>query len=304
LASTDTDLPWITEAELLPDFLPAIRTKLGSEPTLIASPAAKTLLPRAVKDEQEVDLSQFPDLSTDDLVSLTSRLSDKTTSISISGPGVTATLLGSHVLAGNNSLRRLYVLDAPNLPLQSALRLMCQPGSPWIYHSDMFRNPLDNRTPSNSNRPCNAIDRDTPQPKSNEASFIAEERADFPVVQLFWLSQKAKTRNATSRLDDGGIPGAQLLLPLPNQFSRSDMVVRPVGDTLLPITRVVTGLAKFVYYLTRTDKTYFIGNEAGIVAAKCFALAASDLRELDVTKQVSHLTFLLFEWRHILLLRS
>lgn len=72
MQSVDTDLSWIEEAELLSDFLPAIKTKLSSEPTLIASQAAKVLLLRVVKDEQEVDLSQFPDLSRDDLVSLQS----------------------------------------------------------------------------------------------------------------------------------------------------------------------------------------------------------------------------------------
>ena len=115
LQSVDTDLSWIKELELLSDFLPAIRTKLGSEPTLIASPAAKALLLRAIKHEQEVDLSQFPDLSMDDLVSLTSKLSNKTTSLSLSGPNVTAAFLVLDLLVVNTSLRKLYVLDAPNL---------------------------------------------------------------------------------------------------------------------------------------------------------------------------------------------
>jgi hypothetical protein len=97
---------------------------------------------RAAKNEQEVDLSQFPDLSMDDFVSLTSKLSNKTTSLSLSGPNVTAAFLVLDLLAVNTSLRKIYVLDAPNLQLQSALRLMYQPGSPWIYHSDMFRNPV------------------------------------------------------------------------------------------------------------------------------------------------------------------
>jgi len=62
LQSVDTDLSWTEEPELLSDFPRVIRTKLGSEPTLIASPAAKALLLRAVRHEQEVNLSQFPDL--------------------------------------------------------------------------------------------------------------------------------------------------------------------------------------------------------------------------------------------------
>jgi len=204
LQSVDTDLSWIKEPELLSDFLPAIRTKLGSEPTLIASPAAKALLPRAVKHEQEVDLSQFPDLSMDDLVSLTSKLSNKTTSLSPSGSNVAAACIVLDLLAVNTSLRKLYVVDAPNLQLQSALRLMYQPRSPWIYHSDMFSNPVHYQTLSSRDRRRNANDRDAHQPNSNEILYIAGERVKSPVVQIFWLSREFKTIGNTSQLDDGG----------------------------------------------------------------------------------------------------
>lgn len=64
------------------------------------------------------------------LVSLTSKLSNKITSLSRSGLNVTAAFLVLDLLAVYTSLRKLYVLDAPNLQLQSALRLMYQPRSP------------------------------------------------------------------------------------------------------------------------------------------------------------------------------
>lgn len=259
---------------------------------------------RAVKDEQEVDLSQFPDLSRDGLVSLTSRLSNKTTSISLSGHNVTAAFLGLDLLAVNTSLRKLYVLDAPNLQLQSALRLMYQPKSPWIYHPDMFRNPIRDHTLPNYNRQQNANDQDTHQPNSNEIPYIAGGTVKFPVVQVFWVSREFKTVDNTSRLDDGGMPWA-----LPPQ-DRCDnwlgpfLAAFPLRDALLPTTRVVTGLAKFVHYLTKSGKfDCWMSKEGtvGMVAAKCFALAASDLGGLDIMKQVSRPTFYFRMEAHLLL---
>jgi hypothetical protein len=296
LQSVDTDLSWIEEAELLSDFLPAIRVKLGSEPALIASPAAKVLLLRAIKDEEEVNLSQFPDFSRDDLVSLTSKLSNKTTSISLSGHNVTAAFLGLDLLAVNTSLRKLYVLDAPNLQLQSALRLMYQPRSPWIYHQDMFRKPIRYLTLESHNHQQNANDQDIHQPNSDEILYIAGRRVKFPVVQIFWLSRESRTADNTSRLDDGGIPWAQLLPPQDryNKWLEPSLAAFPLRDALLSTTRAVTGLAKFVHYLTKSDGLndgMTREGTVGMVAAKCFALAASDLEELDVMKQVSRLTF-------------
>jgi len=296
LQSVDTDLSWIEEAELLSDFLPAIRVKLGSEPALIASPAAKVLLLRAIKDEEEVNLSQFPDFSRDDLVSLTSKLSNKTTSISLSGRNVTAAFLSLDLLAVNASLRKLCVLDAPNLQLRSALQLMCQPRSPWIYHRDMFRNPVRYQILSSDNRQQNANGQDIHQPSLNEILHIAGGRVKFPVVQIFWLSRSFRTVDNTLRLDDGGIPWAQLLPPQDrrNKWLEPSLAAFPLRDALLPTTRAVTGLAKFVHYLIQSDRLNFGMTKegtVGMVAAKCFALAASDLEELDVMKQVSRLTF-------------
>lgn len=254
-------------------------------------------MPRAVKDEQEVDLSQFPDLSRDDLVCLTSKLSNKTTSISLSGRNVTAAFLGLDLLAVNTSLRKLYVLDAPNLQLQSALRLMYPPRSPWIYHPDMFRNLIRYHTPN---------DQDTHQPNSNEIPYIAGGTVKFPVVQVFWLRREFRTVDNTSRLDDGGIPWAQLLPPPDRYYDWLEpfLAAFPLRDALLPTTRVVTGLAKFVYCLTKSDNFnsgMSTEGAAGMAAAKCFALAASDLGELDIMKQVSRPTFYFRLEAHLLL---
>ena len=242
----------------------------------------------------------------DDLVSLASKLSNKTTSLSLSGPNVTAAFLVLDVLALNTSLRKLYVLDAPNLQLQSALRLMYQPRSPWIYHSDMFRNPVHYQTLSNRNRRRNANDRDTHQPNSNEILCIAGGSVKFPVVQIFWLSREFETVGNTSRLDDGGIPWAQLLPPQDryDYLLEPSLAAFPLRDALLPTTRVVTGLAKFVHYLTKSDNfNSGMSKEGtvGMVAAKCFALAASSLGGLDIMKQVSRPTFYFRLEAHLLL---
>jgi len=145
LQSADPDLSWTAEAELLSDFFPAVKARIYSEPTLLASPVAKALFLKAIEHEQEVDLSPFQDLSMDDILSITSRLSKEIKSLSLSG-NVTAELLA--LLAEKLSICKIYVLDAPNLQLQSVLQVMSQPGSPWIYHAEMFRAPLHSTRPN------------------------------------------------------------------------------------------------------------------------------------------------------------
>ena len=141
----DSDISYITDAELLPDFLPAIRTRLASEPTLItSSPAAKGLLLKAIEHAQEVDLSAFQSLSAKEHSEVLSRISEAV-SLSLSGPSISEGLLTVDFSAKKPALRQLYVLDAPNLPLQPVLKLMHEPGILWIYHADMFRRPFQSR---------------------------------------------------------------------------------------------------------------------------------------------------------------
>jgi hypothetical protein len=127
LQRTYSDISWIAEAELLPDFLPAIRERLAREPTLIdTSPMAKHLLLKAIEHEREVDLSLFQSLSEEDLSVFISRLS-KTVSLSLSGASISTGPLALNLSPANTSLGKLYFLDSPKLQLQQVLRLMDDP---------------------------------------------------------------------------------------------------------------------------------------------------------------------------------
>jgi hypothetical protein len=287
LQSADPDLSWTTEAELLSDFFPAVKAKIYSEPTLLASPVAKALLLKAIEHEQEVDLSPFQNLSMDDILSITSRLSKENKSLSLSG-NVTAELLAL-VAERNPSICKIYVLDAPNLQLQSALQVMAQRGSPWIYHADMFRAPLESTRP-NCFRSPHEDEQRTP---GDTADLLPKASERFPVVQIFWLARGINGSGDVTRLDDGGLPWATVPPDSGRGYDLSrdhaSIAAFPLRDGFLTISRVVTGLAKFMRCLgesrgLRIGRSHEVGVAAA--AAKCFALAASDLAELDTAKQV------------------
>jgi len=280
LQNTDPDLSWTAEAELLSDFFPTVKARIYSEPTLLASPVAKALLLKAIEHEQEVDLSPFQDLSMDDILSITSRLSKEIKSLSLSGTNVTAELLA--LLAENPSICKIYVLDAPNLQLQSALQVMSQRGSPWIYHAEMFRGPLQSARPN-----C------VHHPYEDEQHTPGDASERFPVVQIFWLTRGIEGNGDVTRLDDGGVQWATVPLdynldyfPSPGYAPRAAF---PLRDGFLTISRVVTGLAKFIQCLAESRSLRIGSNQevgVAVAAAKCFALAASDVAELDTAKQV------------------
>ena len=286
LQNADPDLSWTAEAELLPDFFPAVKARIYSEPTLLASPVAKALFLKAIEHEQEVDLSPFQGLSMDEILSITSRLSKETRSLSLSG-NVTAELLA--LLAENPSICKICVLDAPNLQLQSALQVMSQCGWLRIYHAEMFRAPLESTRPN-----CFRLPHEDEQRTPGDAADLLPKASErFPVVQILWLSRGIEGDGDVTRLDDGGVSWATVP-PNPDlaYFSsrgHASIAAFPLRDGFLTISRVVTGLAKFIQCLAKSrDLRIGISQEAGVAvaAAKCFALAASDLAELDTAKQV------------------
>jgi hypothetical protein len=286
LQNADLDLSWTAEAELLSDFFPAVKARIYSEPTLLASPVAKALLLKAIEHEQEVDLSPFQNLSVDDILSITSRLSKETKSLSLPG-NVTAELLAS--IAENPSICKIYVLDAPNLQLQSALQVMARRGSPRIYHAEMFRAPLESAQP-NCFRLPNEDEQYTP---GDAADLLPKATERFPVVQIFWLTRGIEGNDDVTRLDDGGFPWAKVPLDRDQRYylsrGHASIAAFPLRDGFLTISHVITGLAKFMQCLAES-RVLRIGmsREVGVAvaAAKCFAFAARDLAELDTAKQV------------------
>lgn len=283
LQSTDPDLSWTAEAELLSDFFPAVKARIYSEPTLLASPVAKALLLKAIEHEQEVNLSPFQNLSMDDILSITSRLSKEIKSLSLSG-NVTAELLAL-VAEQNPSICKISVLDAPNLQLQSALQVMAQHGSLRIYHADMFRAPLESIR-ANCFREPHEDEKCTPL---EAADLLPKASEKFPVVQILWLT---RGNGDVTRLDDGGLSWAALPIGSEDYYLSRDpasIAAFPLRDGFLTISRVVTGLAKFMQCLADSRALRIGSSQAAgvaVAAAKCFALAASDLAEPDTAKQV------------------
>jgi hypothetical protein len=223
----------------------------------------------------------------DDILSITSRLPKEIKSLSLSGTNVTAELLA--LLAENPSICKIYVLDAPNLQVQSALQVMSWRGSPWIYHAEMFRGPLQSARPNCIHRPYE----DEQHILGDVADLLSKASERFPVVQIFWLTRGIEGNGDVTRLDDGGVQWATVPLdsnlgdfPSRGHASRAAF---PLRDGFLTISRVVTGLAKFIQCLAESRDLRIGMNQevgVGVAAARCFALAASDIAELDTAKQV------------------
>jgi hypothetical protein len=241
LQRPEVDLSWMPEAELFSDFLPAAKAKLLSDPTLlVTSPAAKILLSKIIENEQDVDLSLFQNLTTEQLSHFICKLSKTIVSLSLSGPNITADLL-RRIVSANPSLQKVYILGASNVPLQLTLELLHKSNLDTIYHSDMFRHALEDVT-------------------QKEISFPSQIMTSFPVIQIFWVSQV---------------------------FDAAYKMVFPLRDAILPPARVVTGLAKLLYFLTTSSiwSRRLDASTVAMAAAKSFAMTSS--ADFDILKQVS-----------------
>jgi hypothetical protein len=200
LQQLEVDLSWMPEAELMPDFLPAVKAKLLSDPTLlVTSPAAKVLLSKIIEQEQDVDLSLFQNLTTEQLSHFTCNLSKTIVSLGLSGPNITADLL-RRIASANASLRNVYILGASNVPLQPTLELLHKSSLDAIYHSDMFRRALDDVT-------------------QKEISFPSQIMTSFPVIQIFWVCRGfsrglPRTCTAAFPLRDAILPPARVVTGL------------------------------------------------------------------------------------------
>jgi hypothetical protein len=183
LQQPEVDLSWMPEAELMPDFLPAVKANLLSDPTLLkTSPAVKILLSKIIEHEQEVDLSLFQNLSTEQLSDLTLKLSETIVSLSLSGPNITADLL-TRIVSANPSLQKAYILGAWKVPLQPTLELLHKSNLQAIWHSDMFRRALGDFT-------------------QEEIRFPSRLMTSFPVIQIFWVCRKLRVGDHVSHVDD------------------------------------------------------------------------------------------------------
>ena len=125
------------------------------------------------------------------------------------------------------------------------------------------------------------------------ADLLPKASETFPVVQIFWLARGIEGDGDVTRLDDGGVQWATVPLGCSrHSFPSRGCVSRaafPLRDGFLTISRVVTGLAKFIQCLAepcalRIGRKEEVG--VAVTAAKCFALAASNVAELDTAKQV------------------
>ncbi len=133
----------IAEAELLTDFLPKMKAKFYDQASgLKPSAYLLDMICRTLENDAEVDLSPFLTLSVHDLSHIVSKLQKhgKMNLLNLSNrPDIGENDL--HVIVGQNTtLRALCLLEMPQISTQSLADYL----SHWeVYHSDIFRSPLD-----------------------------------------------------------------------------------------------------------------------------------------------------------------
>ena len=142
LDGSDEDSGLISEAELLTDFLPKLKSKLYEHASsLKPSSHQQDLLYKALEYDTDVDLSPFKGFSAEDLSFLVSRLRNhsRMTTLCISNrPDLTGEDLRV-VLRDAAGLKALYILEDPQVSAQGMGTFLndCD-----LYHSDLLRQPI------------------------------------------------------------------------------------------------------------------------------------------------------------------
>ncbi|KAI9766204.1 MAG: hypothetical protein M1835_007231, partial [Candelina submexicana] len=251
------DLSWMQEAELVREFIPALRSRLYQRPTIAGSAVVTRLLGRVLHGVSQVDLSPFIQLSSNDMFTIITSLPDKhlLTLLDLSNMRITGPVLGK-ILGLLPNIRRLYIMNTTNLTWESALSALNCPDIRDVYHTELIRNAIPGEEK-------HAIVRDALQTWG---------ASNNPIVQLLWVQGEVSviSREATC-LHDGGIDWSSLSA-VPGAF--------PLTGTFMPPVKLVTGLTQLLNYATSGDRyisawTGGCPDDIGRAAAYSFALASS-----------------------------
>ena len=263
-------LPALSEAELLSDFLPRLRTKVYERAaTLEPSPAYMELLFETLKNDVCVDMSRFQRFSAKDLAATISRL---TTDGKIRALDLSNMLDLNHqdlqtiLDASTTTVRSLCLLDCPQISINdlTALKNGCD-----LYHSTLYKRSItDSRTKLDDTgyyyRPLPRLD------------FTSQSL--HSVVQLVWIGvQRSQLIHLANRRADGTTAWNTLTSDnkVPTRMSwffNEGLQYKkfPLVDTPLPLARLITGFSHLMRWISAGSISGT--HEFSTGAASCFSM--------------------------------
>lgn len=264
LMHSEPDMASISEAELLPDFTPKLKTKLCAHAeNLEPSPARSYLLGKVLKDEPEFNLGVFRKFGVEDFCRIIIDLqqSQKICALNFSNtPALDAAGL-QRLLHNVPTLKTLYLMNTPNLPIHSVLSIIrdasiCLDN---IYHSDLFMFPME----------------DGRIPQRGWGPFPTGARTRSPVIQMLWINAFSRGLQLNASRNGGRVNWDSIIVN-----GGKTIVIEhgrfPLDDVLLPPVKIVNGLARIAEYGIRDSCSFDTAFDFAQVAVKSFAMASSE----------------------------
>jgi len=276
----DPDLSTIAEAQKLPDFTPRLRSKLKSlaeADELFSSPAIARILEAAFAGEAVVDLSPFRSLAAKHIVEAAmTLLKDKAIrSLDLSHLHQLSESDLTKTLAVESRLETLYLLEMPQITLACLNTILSNPHLSLqnIYHTTLLRRPLGDRL-KYSTLTTNIL---SPPFHSSHPN---------PIKHLLWARVLQTDATPNLRKSDGVTidwPRAQPATDLNDTEDKIHAAVFPLHDTLLPPSKLVSGLANFFTCASKSKEACDWQDIAstGFTLAKAFATAASTVPQAE-----------------------
>ena len=273
LKQSEADLrSWMPEAEALHDFLPCLKRKLYEDPDLLqTSPAGLFLLCKALKNEEDIDLTPLKSLTINDISKVLSELREtgKMKSLALCNmPDLKKEDLENICLDGI-TLGSLFVLGTPLISVDSIVSYINSHVSALqnIYHTELLRRPL----------------------KLGLKRWQLEDKIDFSmnhVNQMVWAKPDLGILDEEGmRFEDGRIDWRAVWSSIVDTrefpICRLAYGVSPLTDILLTPTKIVTGLLRFLEWMTRSGGGLLGSTDHGIAIANSFAMAKPSIHGSD-----------------------
>lgn len=275
------DMSWISElADLLEDFLPRLRDSLyNCSVDLEPSPTSIRVIVRAFQDVPGFRLGAFQEFEMDDYLSVIGGLQQKAKlyALNLSGSAKLDLEGLERILQYTSSLKTLYLMDNPSLPLHAVLDILHENrlSVTNVYHPDLFGMFLHHRAR-------------LPLIDEYQMKFLTGASTKSPVVQILWVFTCA------SELDEYncrscGVHWDKFTADIRSRGKNSDFSSYDspglnygrfsLKHSLLSPSKLVTGMSQFAEYsLNNKSWTRHSYDSYAQAAATSFAMASSSVR--------------------------
>lgn len=244
LKQSEPDLALLSEAELLSDFTAKLRLKLDEyADELKSSSASLQIVRKVLKQSPGFNLGLLHKFGIEDLCKLISELQSeqKVTLLNISSSPVINEGGLRKILQITPDLKKLYLMETPNLPIHSVLAQLqsCSVTLEDLYHSDLFLRPLKSLES---------------RKYDDGLKFPVGTKTRSPVVELLWVAAGVKGLRQKAQQSDGRIDwGLVSNIIDKEEFRGWNYGAFPLDDVFLSPRKLVTGLLSFANYILHED---------------------------------------------------